>query len=308
MNRKKYQIVFVLLIFIFTLTIPCSLAFATNEDELVDNNISIINEACSNLIIVYHKITIQDLIDENITLKEQLKETKQELKNKDEQIKKIEQEQEQQKIIEETKEDKKTIVKTETETKAKEQKTTSTQIKKDVKTKKEKEKTKVVEKPIEIEQEPIVTNYYSNSIKVKVTDKQKKEVNEKVKKYDNEIKMLAKLVYREARGMKTTKEKAAVVWCVLNRVDNKEYGNSISKVIKEKHQFAWVPNTPVTKELYNLSKDVVTRWLLEKQGCKNVGRVLPKSYLFFAGRNGKNYFRKTYKSRSYWNWSLASPY
>ena len=120
--------------------------------------------------------------------------------------------------------------------------------------------------------------------------------------------MLAKLVYREARGIKPDSHKAAVIWCVLNRVDNGNYGNSIREVITAKHQFAWVPETPVKEEFYNLGEDVIIRWLLEKEGLDNVGRVLPNDYLFFAGRNGKNYFRKSYRSKEYWDWSLEDPY
>ena len=120
--------------------------------------------------------------------------------------------------------------------------------------------------------------------------------------------MLAKLVYREARGIKSDSHKAAVIWCVLNRIDNGNYGSSIKEVITAKHQFAWVPKTPVKEEFYNLAEDVIIRWLLEKEGLDNVGRVLPNDYLFFAGRNGKNYFRKSYRSREYWDWSLENPY
>ena len=160
---------------------------------------------------------------------------------------------------------------------------------------------------IEIEQEPIMTNY-SDEIQVQITEEQKNKISDKVEELDNEIKMLAKLIYREARGINSTDQKAAVVWCVLNRVDNGNYGSSISKVITAKHQFAWVPDTPVKDEFYDLAKDVVTRWLLEKEGFEEVGRVLPKDYLYFAGRDGKNWFRKEYRSGNYWNWSEESPY
>lgn len=160
---------------------------------------------------------------------------------------------------------------------------------------------------IEIEQEPIMTNY-SDEIQVQVTEEQKNKISDKVEELDNEIKMLAKLIYREARGINSTDQKAAVVWCVLNRVDNGNYGSSISKVITAKHQFAWVPKTPVKEEFYNLAEDVIIRWFLEKEGLDNVGRVLPNDYLFFAGRNGLNYFRKNYHSKEYWDWSLQSPY
>ena len=152
----------------------------------------------------------------------------------------------------------------------------------------------------------------SKSTTTKKTSTAKKTTQKKVtvdtKKYRNEIKMLAKLIYREARGVKSKAQQAAVIWCVLNRVDTKGFPNTISKVITQKSQFAWNSNTPVKKEFEKLAEDVVKRWLLEKKGQKNVGRTLPKSYLYFCGDGKKNHFRKTYKGKATWNWSLPSPY
>lgn len=150
--------------------------------------------------------------------------------------------------------------------------------------------------------------FFSDIIKVKTTKEIKEKINKQLQEYQIEIQMLAKVVYREARGMKSDAHKAGVIWCVLNRVDNETFDNSISKVITAKHQFAWVPKTPVKKEFSELAKDVIARWLLEKEGYTDVGRVLPNDYLFFAGRNGLNYFRKEYRSKTYWDWSLKSPY
>jgi len=150
--------------------------------------------------------------------------------------------------------------------------------------------------------------FFSDTIKVKTTKKIKEKINKQLQEYQIEIQMLAKVVYREARGMKSDAHKAGVIWCVLNRVDSETFDNSISKVITAKHQFAWVPKTPVKQEFCELAEDVIARWLLEKEGYTDVGRVLPSDYLFFAGRNGLNYFRKEYRSKTYWDWSLKSPY
>lgn len=158
-----------------------------------------------------------------------------------------------------------------------------------------------------IEKEPVLT-YYSDKIKIKVSNETKNEINNQLAELQDEAIMLAKLIYKEARGVNSTAHKAAVVWCVLNRFDTGEYGESIKAVITSKHQFAWDPNTKVEDEFLELSNDILIRWLLEKEGFSNVGRVLPNDYLFFAGRNGLNYFRKNYHSKEYWDWSLQSPY
>lgn len=157
------------------------------------------------------------------------------------------------------------------------------------------------------EKEPVLI-YYSDKIKIKVSNEIKNKINNQLAELQDEAVMLAKLIYKEARGINSTAHKAAVVWCVLNRFDTGEYGESIKAVITSKHQFAWEPNTKVEDEFLELSNDVLTRWLLEKEGFSNVGRVLPNDYLFFAGRNGLNYFRKNYHSKEYWDWSLQSPY
>ena len=148
---------------------------------------------------------------------------------------------------------------------------------------------------------------YSNTIHVLVTPEQKEKVQQQVKKMDNEIKMLAKVIYREARG-ESKQYQSAVAWCVLNRVDSPRYGSTIKKVITSPNQFAWYPDTPVTKNQKRISKDVITRWLLEKEGIKDVGRSLPKDYFFFSGDGTHNYFRQNFNSTTYWDWSLPNVY
>lgn len=150
-------------------------------------------------------------------------------------------------------------------------------------------------------------NYYSNSIRVLVTDKQKEKIQSTVKEMNDEINMLAKVIYREARG-ESQYYQSAVAWCVLNRVDAKGYGNTIKKVITSPNQFAWYPDTPITKTQKRMAKDVVIRWLLEKEGFEEVGRTLPKSYKFFSGDGVHNYFRKEFNSTTFYDWSLESPY
>lgn len=123
-----------------------------------------------------------------------------------------------------------------------------------------------------------------------------------------EVDMLAKLLYRECRGVKCRMEQAAVVWCVLNRVEDKRWPTTISKVVTQRKQFAYRKRTPVTAELKALARDVLVRWKLEQLGYVNVGRVLPKEYVYFSGRNGRNWFRTAYRSKVYWTWDCENPY
>lgn len=123
-----------------------------------------------------------------------------------------------------------------------------------------------------------------------------------------EVETLAKIVYQEARGIKEDSHKAAVVWCILNRVDDGYWGDNIVDVATYPNAFAWVPDTPVEEELVDLVVDVVTRWNHEKEGLSDVGRTLPKEYLYFTGNGSYNHFTKEWKSTDYWDWSLPNPY
>lgn len=124
---------------------------------------------------------------------------------------------------------------------------------------------------------------------------------------NKEIEMLAKTVYGEARGCSTI-EQSAVVWCILNRVDAGR--GSIAEVITAPGQFSgYNKSFPVTSEIKALVQDVIARWKLEKVSCGSVGRTLPKEYLYFNGRNGKNYFRDAYKGNyNTWDWKCWNPY
>lgn len=154
---------------------------------------------------------------------------------------------------------------------------------------------------------PLKICNYSSSILVPVSMRDRIEIEEYLSTIEEDLIILAKIIYREARGIKITAHKAAVVWCVLNRVDA-GYGKTIKEVATQKYQFAWNSNTPVWEELYELARDVVIRWLLEKRTTYEVGRVLPKNYLFFAGNGKLNRFRTGYRTKDYWDWSLKSPY
>ena len=125
---------------------------------------------------------------------------------------------------------------------------------------------------------------------------------------EDDIDLLAKLIYVEARGVGSVTEQAAVAWCVLNRVDSSRFPNSISAVIKQPHQFASTDGAPVTERFKAIAADVVMRWQLERLGIGESGRVLPKNYLFFAGRDGHNWFRTEYRGGGYWDWTMGSPY
>lgn len=136
------------------------------------------------------------------------------------------------------------------------------------------------------------------------------EMDEDILYYtEEEVVMLAKVLYRECRGIKSDTEKACVAWTVCNRVGRDGFQNSVHEVIQHPKAFAYIKNTPVTEELYDLALDVLSRWNAEKNGEKDVGRVLPAEYTYFSGDSKHNYFRNAYKGNyDIWDYSLPSPY
>ena len=138
-----------------------------------------------------------------------------------------------------------------------------------------------------------------------------------------DVEMLARLIYTEARGVRSKTEQAAVVWVVLNRLDNpNRLQKTIAEVVCAPYQFDYRPWVPVTDEFKALAADVLERWQAEKRAtagspaspggasrsAEDGGRVLPPEYQYFEGWGGRNWFSAKWKSQEYWGWGLASPY
>ena len=125
--------------------------------------------------------------------------------------------------------------------------------------------------------------------------------------YTTEVDLLAKTVYGEARGLNAL-EQSAVVWCILNRVD--AYNSTIVDVVTAPNQFhGYNYDYPVTDEIKALVEDVLVRWQMEKLCIGDVGRTLPKDYMWFHGDGRHNYFRNAYSGNyTTWDWSLGNPY
>lgn len=73
---------------------------------------------------------------------------------------------------------------------------------------------------------------------------------------ESDVELIAKTVWQEARGIERKAEQAAVVWWILNRVDDDRWGDSIAEVVTAPHQFAYDAGAPVTDELRRLAEDV----------------------------------------------------
>jgi len=111
--------------------------------------------------------------------------------------------------------------------------------------------------------------------------------------YNKTLNTLAKVLYGECRGVyeKSKTNCACVIWCILNRVDKEHRGTTPIKCAIANAQFTgYNKHNPVQDHLRDLAEDVVRRWLREKEGETDVGRVLPSNYVFFRGKKGYNRF------------------
>lgn len=122
-----------------------------------------------------------------------------------------------------------------------------------------------------------------------------------------DVELIGRTIWGEAGGVQSEAERAAVAWCILNRVDAS--GKSIEEVVTAPNQFhGYRPTGDCPQEHLDLAADVLTRWQAEKNGEQHVGRVLPANYLYFIGDGERNHFSKEYGSTDYWNWRLINPY
>lgn len=110
---------------------------------------------------------------------------------------------------------------------------------------------------------------------------------------EDDVTALAQMLYGEARGC-TVDNQMKCVWCVLNRVDDPRFPDTIIGVVSQSGQFyGYSPYFPVWDELRAVALDVLTRWSMEKQGA-DVARELPSTHLWFTGDGEANHFREAF--------------
>lgn len=128
---------------------------------------------------------------------------------------------------------------------------------------------------------------------------------------ENDEILLAKMLYGEDRE-NPMYMRAAIIWCVYNRVDASH--RPISDIVTPSIFPGYMSGNPVEKWAVDLIWDVTIRYVLEQNGFENVGRVLPKNYLWYEQLEGHrdHVFKTTLKISDpkcvRWDWSLPSPY
>ncbi len=125
--------------------------------------------------------------------------------------------------------------------------------------------------------------------------------------FNKTVEAMSKMGFGEAGGCSHT-EIAATFWNVLNRYDA-DYAKSIYGVVTASGQYhGYKTYHPVRDDIYEVCIDVIARWVAEKEGATDVGRILPSDYFWFYGDGRHNHYRNVYKNGARWDWSLPTPY
>ena len=140
-----------------------------------------------------------------------------------------------------------------------------------------------------------------------------------------DARILALSIQGEAALARTTAEKAAVAWVMLNALECNEYGlaaiHSVADIVE--NPAAIQGYTSLKKrgdepeaEYLELAIDVLARYAMERAGWEWTGRVIPSTYHWWMGDGYRtNYFCDVYHGGSLttakahaWDWSLPDPY
>lgn len=151
--------------------------------------------------------------------------------------------------------------------------------------------------------------YFSDTIQVLVIDETREKILTLVDENIKHIECLAKIIWLEGGG-ESIEYQSAVAWTVFNHFDLGDWGDTLTDVITYPGHFAWDKYAPINDIQLELAKDVFIRWQLEKEGFEDVGRTLPKEYIYFwANSKGECRFNTVYGVKEgAWDWSLPSPY
>ena len=87
-------------------------------------------------------------------------------------------------------------------------------------------------------------------------------------------------------------QRTAPIWCACNRAD--AWGMTLEDVMHSDAFHGLLTEREVPEEWYELARETLARWELEKAGYIDVGRTLPSEYLYFSGNGEYNTYRTEY--------------
>lgn len=108
---------------------------------------------------------------------------------------------------------------------------------------------------------------------------------------DDLVETAALLAWGEYSGSDYA-QRTAPIWCACNRAD--AWGLPLDEVMHSDAFHGLRTEREVPAEWYDLARETLARWELEKAGYIDVGRTLPSEYLYFSGNGEYNTYRTEY--------------
>ena len=105
---------------------------------------------------------------------------------------------------------------------------------------------------------------------------------------EEDVIALARCLWGECRGCSYI-QKAAVCWCVFNRVDDSRFPDTVYGVVSQPSQFfGYQASFPVTDELYEIAYRCMVDW------HNGENRIFDHEFIYFHGTGRINVFTTTY--------------
>lgn len=115
--------------------------------------------------------------------------------------------------------------------------------------------------------------------------------------YSIEAEAMARVLY----GVKNNNDTdlTTLCWCILNRVDNPQFPNSILQVVEQESQWmGYSASNPVIDDFYNIACEAIDYWMSGRRPCDN-------SFVFMDWDSNRIVLRNTFKENKttkYWSW------
>lgn len=128
--------------------------------------------------------------------------------------------------------------------------------------------------------------------------KQYYEYGGDVEQIEREAEWIARVMYGMAKPDHKDSDLRAIVWCILNRVDNKAYPGEVQAVCQQKSQWmGYSDDNPVIAKLYDIALTELKKWHGDSV------RPMSADYVYLTWSSKEILLRDTFaenRSTNYW--------
>ena len=145
------------------------------------------------------------------------------------------------------------------------------------------------------------------ALRIELRDQYESEIAEIEKYYEyggdvsqieREAEWIAKVMYGMAKPDHKDSDLRAIVWCILNRVDNKAYPGEVQAVCQQKSQWmGYSDDNPVIAKLYDIALTELKKW------HGDAVRPMSADYVYLTWSSKEILLRDTFaenRSTNYW--------